>query len=83
LGANLSDKARNKEVFPNGWIQYAGLHGSAEVSGSSVRVAIASVDVGLAAVGHGEAWLWGHGFYQAGSKTGVSPTANRGNRLLY
>ena len=73
----------SKEVFPDGWIQYAGLHGTAQVTGSSVRVAIAGVDVDLTTIGHGEASLWGHGSHQVGSKTGTWMTIDRGSRALY
>ena len=28
----------HKEVFPDGWIQYAGFNGSAHIAGSRIRV---------------------------------------------
>lgn len=54
-----------KEEFPDGWLQYAGFHGTAHVSGSRIAVIVAGVDVELTAHGRGVAWLWGHGSYQS------------------
>ena len=54
-----------KEEFPDGWIQYAGFHGTAHVEGSRIGVIVAGVDIELAAQGRGMARLWGHGSYQS------------------
>ena len=54
-----------KEEFPDGWLQYAGFHGTAHVEGSRIGVIVAGVDIQLAAQGRGMARLWGHGTYQS------------------
>ena len=54
-----------KEEFSDGWIQYAGFHGTAHVEGSRIAVVLAGVDIELAAEGRGVARLWGHGSYQS------------------
>jgi len=59
-----------KEVFPDGWQQYAGFHGSAHIEGRWLRVVIAGVDVHLEASGRGKAFLFGHGTHQRGNETG-------------
>lgn len=59
-----------KEVFPDGWQQYAGFHGTAHIQGRRVRVIIAGVDVHLEATGRGRAFLWGHGTHQYGDESG-------------
>ncbi|TEU11553.1 MAG: hypothetical protein E3J21_23300 [Anaerolineales bacterium] len=54
-----------KEEFPDGWIQYAGFHGTAHVEGSRIGVILAGVGIELTAEGRGMAQLWGHGSYQS------------------
>jgi hypothetical protein len=69
-----------KKKFPDGWIQYAGFHGKAHVAGTQIRVVVAGVHVTLTAVGHGEAWLWGHGTHEVNGRSGAWSTADRGAR---
>jgi len=59
-----------KEVFPDGWQQYAGFHGTAHIEGRGLRVMVAGVDVHLKATGRGKAFLWGHGTHQQGDRSG-------------
>jgi hypothetical protein len=59
-----------KEVFPDGWQQYAGFHGTAHIEGRRVRVIVAGVDLHLEAAGRGRAFLWGHGTHQLGDESG-------------
>jgi len=59
-----------KEEFPDGWIQYSGMHGTASVKGTSIRVIIAGVDINLIARGRGGAILWGHGTYSMNDRSG-------------
>jgi hypothetical protein len=54
-----------REEFPDGWLQYAGFHGTAHVEGSRIAVIVAGVDIELTAEGRGLARLWGHGSYQS------------------
>jgi hypothetical protein len=54
-----------KKEYGDGWIQYAGFHGTASVSGSRIAVVVAGVDIDLQAQGRGRARLWGHGSYQS------------------
>lgn len=66
-----------KEVFPDGWIQYAGFHGEAHVEGSRIIVVLAGVDVELHAQGRGRAILWGHGTYEINDVAGRWATGPR------
>jgi hypothetical protein len=59
-----------KEVFPDGWQQYAGFHGTAHIQGRRMRVMVTGVDVHLEAAGRGKVLLWGHGSYQQGDSQG-------------
>ena len=59
-----------KKEFPDGWAQYSGLHGTANIKGSSLRIVIAGVNVELHAKGRGGAILWGHGTYEMNSRSG-------------
>lgn len=54
----------------NGWIRYAGFHGSAEVSGSSITVALSGYNIQLEASGTGKFVLRGNGTYST-TKDGV------------
>ena len=67
-----------KEVFPDGWQQYSGFHGTAHIEGRRLRVFLAGVDVHLEAVGRGKAFLWGHGTYRQGSNSGRWSTGGLG-----
>ncbi|HIE12645.1 MAG TPA: hypothetical protein EYP63_04345 [Desulfotomaculum sp.] len=58
-----------KKVFPDGWVQYAGLHGTAHIAGTRIIVVLAGVNVELEAHGRGRAILWGHGTYQIDGQT--------------
>jgi hypothetical protein len=53
-----------KEVFPDGWIQYSGFNGTAHIEGGWVIVGIAGANINLTAKGTGGALLWGHGSYE-------------------
>jgi hypothetical protein len=59
-----------KKEFPDGWIQYSGLHGTASIKGSNIRIVIAGVSIDLTARGRGGAILWGHGTYEMNGKSG-------------
>lgn len=59
-----------KKEFPDGWLQYAGFHGTAHVEGSRVTVGVAGVEIDLNAHGRGRVWLWGHGSYQSPGQSG-------------
>ena len=73
--------SEQKEEFPDGWIQYAGFHGTAHVEGSRIGVIVAGVDIELTAQGRGMARLWGHGTYQSPDGTGEWATTGLGARL--
>ena len=70
-----------KEVFPDGWIQYAGFHGTAHVEGSRIAVIVAGVDIKLTAEGRGIVRLWGHGSYQCPDGAGAWKTTELGARI--
>jgi hypothetical protein len=70
-----------KEEFPDGWLQYAGFHGTAHVEGSRIVVILAGVDIELTAQGRGMARLWGHGSYQGSSGDGEWKTTRLGARV--
>ncbi len=70
-----------KEEFPDGWIQYAGFHGTAHVEGSRIGVIVAGVDIELTAQGRGMARLWGHGTYQSPDGTGEWRATGLGARV--
>ncbi len=70
-----------KEVFPDGWQQYAGFHGTAHIEGRRLRVIIAGVDVHLDATGRGRAFLWGHGTHQQGDESGTWSTNGLGTSV--
>lgn len=59
-----------KKEFPDGWIQYAGLRGTASIKGSNIRVIIAGTSIDLTARGRGGAILWGHGTYEMNGRSG-------------
>jgi len=59
-----------KKEFPDGWIQYSGLHGTASIKGTNIRVVIAGVNIDLDAKGRGGAILWGHGTYEMNGRSG-------------
>ena len=58
-----------KKEFPDGWIQYSGLRGTASIKGSNIRVVIAGISIDLDAKGHGGAILWGHGTYELNDRS--------------
>jgi hypothetical protein len=70
-----------KEVFPDGWVQYAGFHGTAHVEGSRIAVIVAGVDIKLTAQGRGIVRLWGHGSYQSSNGGGEWKTTGLGARV--
>jgi len=70
-----------KEEFPDGWIQYAGFHGTAHVEGARIGVIVAGVDIELAAQGRGIARLWGHGSYQSPDGAGEWRATGLGARV--
>jgi hypothetical protein len=70
-----------KEVFPDGWQQYAGFHGDAFIQGRRLRVMVAGVDVHLGATGRGKAFLWGHGTHQQGEQVGSWGTGGLGTSV--
>ncbi len=49
--------------LPNGWIRYLGFHGTADVSGSMITVALSGYDINLQASGTGKFLLRGNGTY--------------------
>ena len=62
----------HREEFPDGWVEYCGINGSARIRGREISVIIAGNEVTLDAVGHGRVHLWGKGRYRVG---GTSPVA--------
>ena len=58
-----------KKEFPDGWVQYSGLRGTASIKGSNIHVVIAGVSIDLDAKGHGGAILWGHGTYELNGRS--------------
>jgi len=58
-----------KKEFPDGWIQYSGMRGTASIKGSNIRVVIAGISIDLDAKGHGGAILWGHGTYELNGRS--------------
>jgi len=70
-----------KEVFPDGWIQYAGFRGDAYVKGSRIRVIVAGTDINLTARGRGRALLWGHGTYEINGHSARWETERLGARV--
>lgn len=70
-----------KEKFPDGWLQYAGFHGTAHVEGSRIAVIVAGVDINLAAEGRGIVRLWGHGSYQSPDEDGEWKANGLGARV--
>jgi hypothetical protein len=70
-----------KEVFPDGWIQYAGFDGTADVEGSRIGVIVAGVDIELTAQGRGIVRLWGHGSYEGSHGAGEWKTTGLGARI--
>ena len=65
----VSGQGKKKE-FPDGWIQYSGVRGTANVKGSKLRIIIAGVDIDLYAKGRGRVFLWGHGTYEINGASG-------------
>ncbi len=72
-----------KEVFPDGWQQYAGFHGTAHIRGRQVRAIVAGVDLHLEASGRGRAFLWGHGTHQLGDASGRWATNRLGTSVRF
>jgi hypothetical protein len=70
-----------KEEFPDGWLQYAGFHGTAHVEGSRIAVIVAGADIELTARGRGMARLWGHGSHQSPDGAGEWKTTELGARV--
>lgn len=70
-----------KEIFPDGWQQYAGFHGEAFIQGRRLRVIVAGVDVQLGATGRGKAFLWGHGTHQQGDQVRSWGTSGSGTPI--
>lgn len=71
-----------KEEFSDGWIQYAGFHGTAHVEGSRLGIVLAGVDIELTAEGRGIARLWGHGSYQSSNGDGEWKSTRLGARVI-
>jgi len=71
----------NKKEFPDGWVQYSGFHGNADIKGSNLRIVIAGVDVNLDAKGRGRVILWGHGTYAINGVPGQWQTTGTGKSL--
>ena len=63
-----------RKVFEDGWIQYAGVRGRANISGSRIVVGVAGVDIDLHARGIGRAMAWGHGTLRVISTSGEEDT---------
>ena len=70
------------KVYDDGWVQYAGFHGTAHIEGSRIIVVLSGVDVDLTAEGRGRVRLWGHGTYQIGDRSGEWNTG-RGAHLRF
>lgn len=59
-----------KKEFSDGWVQYAGFHGNAEIQGRRIIVVVAGVGINLEARGRGRVRLWGHGTYEINGRSG-------------
>jgi len=59
-----------KKEFADGWLQYAGFHGSADVAGTRIVVVLAGVDIDLFVQGRGRVIFWGHGSYEINGQSG-------------
>ncbi|MDY6892229.1 MAG: hypothetical protein SVO26_00735 [Chloroflexota bacterium] len=70
------------KVYEDGWVQYAGFHGTAHIEGSRIIVVLAGVDADLTAEGRGRVRLWGHGTFQIGDRSGEWNTG-RGTHLKF
>ncbi|UCC88845.1 MAG: hypothetical protein JSV81_05960 [Anaerolineales bacterium] len=70
-----------KEVFPDGWQQYVGFHGTAHIVGRRLRVIVAGVDIHLKATGRGRVLLWGHGTHQQADTSGFWSTSGLGTSI--
>lgn len=71
-----------KKEFSDGWIQYAGFHGTAHVEGSRIAVVLAGGDIELTAEGRGIVRLWGHGSYEGSHGTGEWKATGLGARVI-
>lgn len=71
-----------RKEFSDGWIQYAGFHGTAHVEGSRIAVVLAGVDIVLTAEGRGIVRLWGHGTYEGSHGTGEWKATGLGVRVM-
>lgn len=76
----VSGQGKKKE-FPDGWIQYSGVRGTANVKGSKLRLIIAGVDIDLYAKGRGRVLLWGHGTYGINGISGRWQTERLGAQV--
>jgi hypothetical protein len=70
-----------KKEFADGWTQYSGLFGSAEIKGSNVKIVIAGVGIDLRAKGRGRVILWGHGTYEVNGISGSWATDELGKSI--
>lgn len=59
-----------KKEFSDGWVQYAGFDGNAEIQGRRIIVVVAGVGINLEARGRGRVRLWGHGTYEINGRSG-------------
>jgi hypothetical protein len=59
-----------KKEFNDGWVQYAGFHGNAEIQGRRIIVVVAGTGINLEARGRGRVRLWGHGTYEINGRSG-------------
>jgi hypothetical protein len=73
----------NMKEYPDGWVQYAGLHGKALIKGSKVRVVVAGTDINLRARGRGRVLLWGHGSYETDGVSGEWKSTGIGETVKF
>jgi len=70
-----------KKEFGDGWTQYSGLYGSAQVKGRNVKIVVAGVGIDLRAKGYGRVILWGHGTYDVNGVSGRWATEELGKSI--
>jgi len=71
----------HKQVFPDGWEQYAGFNGTAHIVAGWMHTVVSGVGVHLEASGRGAVVLWGHGSYQWNGQGGSWANGDLGTTL--
>jgi hypothetical protein len=71
----------HKQVFPDGWQQYAGFNGTAHIVAGRMHTVVTGVGIHLEATGRWSVLLWGHGSYQWNSQSGSWGNGDQGTNL--